>query len=305
MTAAEGRGDTGILGDDLADVFEAIGEAARERDKGVIFLFDEVQFLNKLELEALIGAVHRTVQRQLPVTFAGAGLPQLPGLAGDARSYAERLFKFPTIGELPAPEARQALSEPARAEGVAIDDAAIDWIVDYTEGYPYFIQENGRAAWNTASGDRITLAEARDARELVEIELDESFFRTRVQRSTPEELRYMRAMADWPVGPKGIRRRGRPHQGFRASRPSASTSHQQGSADTPRYGYAKFTVPSSTGCSGGSWHWTPPHQSEAQAQLRPSRGKSTVRQYIQGNRDQSGSRFSRNWSRPSTASSVM
>lgn len=242
--AAEGRGDTGILGDDLADVFEAIGEAARERETGVVFLFDEVQFLGKLELEALIGAVHRTVQRQLPVTFAGAGLPQLPGLAGEAKSYAERLFKFPTIGELPGPEARQALIEPARAEGVEIDEDAGDWIVDYTEGYPYFIQEYGRAAWNTADGDRITLTDARNAQELVETELDESFFRTRVQRSTTEELRYMRAMAE--LGPSAQKASDVADVLGKASEqvaPLRARLINKGLLFTPRYGYAKFTVP--------------------------------------------------------------
>lgn len=108
-----GRADSGSLNDDLADVFEAVGDAAAERGSGVVFLFDEVQFLSQIELEGLIGAVHRTVQRQLPITFAGAGLPQLPGLAGNAKSYAERLFKFPVIGELPADAAASALEEPA------------------------------------------------------------------------------------------------------------------------------------------------------------------------------------------------
>ncbi|MGL4744330.1 MAG: ATP-binding protein, partial [Dermatophilaceae bacterium] len=133
VDAAAGYGDTGILNDDLADVFEAIGRAATEQDTGVIFLFDEIQFLSKTELEALIGAVHRTVQRRLPVTFAGAGLPQLPGLAGEAKSYAERLFRFPMIGELPEDEARAALVEPARSEGVDYEPSAIAIILEYTE----------------------------------------------------------------------------------------------------------------------------------------------------------------------------
>ena len=179
-----GRGDTGILNEDLADVFEAIGEAAKEKDRGVIFLFDEIQFLSKTELEALIGAVHRTVQRQLPVTFAGAGLPQLPGLAGEAKSYAERLFKFPMIGELPDAAARAAVVEPARAEGVEYQADAVDRIVDYTEGYPYFLQEYGRAAWNLADGPTITRSDVEAAGDVVDAELDESFFRARVQRAS-------------------------------------------------------------------------------------------------------------------------
>jgi hypothetical protein len=244
VEAAMGRADTGNLNDDLADVFQAIGEAAKDHNRGAVFLFDEVQFLSKPELEALIGAVHRTVQRQLPVTFAGAGLPQLPGLAGEAKSYAERLFKFPTIGRLEPSDAAEALREPARSEGVEYDQAAIDHIVDYTEGYPYFIQEYGRAVWTNAPGPRITRADAQQARDLVEAELDQSFFRARVQRATPEELRYMRAMAE--LGPD-------PHKAADVADVLGRASEQiaplrarlisKGLLYTPRHGFATFTVP--------------------------------------------------------------
>jgi AAA ATPase domain len=241
---SSGRGDTGILNEDLADVFEAIGEAAQERHSGVIFLFDEIQFLHKKELEALIGAVHRTVQRRLPVTFAGAGLPQLPGLAADAKSYAERLFKFPMIGRLPDPAAHAAVIEPARAEGVHYEPAAVDTIVEYTEGYPYFIQEYGRAAWNVAAGPTITLDDLEAAATVVEAELDESFFRARVQRSSPEELRYMRAMAD--LGADAQRAGDVAHLLGKTSEqvaPIRARLISKGLLYTPQYGYAKFTVP--------------------------------------------------------------
>ena len=122
---------------------------------------------------------------------------ELPGLAGEAKSYAERLFKFPMIGELPPEAAAEALVEPARAEGVRFEEAAVALITEYTEGYPYFIQEFGRAVWNLAEGPEITREDADAALSIVEGELDESFFRARVQRSTPEELRYMRAMPRW------------------------------------------------------------------------------------------------------------
>lgn len=232
------------LSDDLADVFEAIGEAASDRDSGVVFLFDEIQFLSKAELEALIGAVHRTVQRQLPVTFAGAGLPQLPGLAGDAKSYAERLFKFPMIGELPPISAAEALTEPARAEGVTFHPDAVGEIVTYTDGYPYFLQEFGRAVWDLADGPTITKSDALSALDLVEAELDESFFRARVQRSTPEELRYLRAMAELGSAAQ---------KASEVADVLGKTSEQvaplrarlvnKGLLYTPRYGFAKFTVP--------------------------------------------------------------
>ncbi|WP_298801896.1 AAA family ATPase [uncultured Pseudokineococcus sp.] len=244
VEAEHGLADTGNLNDDLADVFEALGAAARERDRGVVFLFDEVQFLSKTELEALIGAVHRTVQRQLPVTFAGAGLPQLPGLAGDAKSYAERLFKFPEIGPLPPEAAAEALVEPARAEGVTFAAAAVTDVVSYTDGYPYFIQEFGRAVWDVAEGPTITAADARAAVDLVEAELDSSFFRSRVQRSTPEELRYMRAMAE--LGAEAQKASDVAEVLGKASEqvaPLRARLINKGLLYTPRYGYAKFTVP--------------------------------------------------------------
>ena len=239
-----GRADTGSLNDDLADLFEVLGEAASEHGRGVVFLFDEIQFLSKSELEALLGAVHRTVQRQLPVTFAGAGLPQLPGLAGEAKSYAERLFKFPMIGELPAIAAAEALTEPARAENVSFDYDAVGEIVTYTEGYPYFIQEFGRAVWDLAEGPVISKADAVAARQLVEAELDESFFRARVQRSTPEELRYMRAMAE--LGSEAQKASEVAEVLGRSSEqvaPLRARLINKGLLYTPRYGYAKFTVP--------------------------------------------------------------
>jgi hypothetical protein len=239
-----GKADTGILNDDLADVFEAVGEAAKETDRGVIFLFDEIQFLKKAELEALIGAVHRTVQRKLPVTFAGAGLPQLPGLAGDAKSYAERLFKFPMIRELPDAAAREAVVEPARAEGVEYESEAVDAIVRYTEGYPYFLQEYGRAAWNIAEGATITRADVQAAGDVVDAELDESFFRARVQRCSPEELRYMRAMAE--LGPEALKAGDVAQVLGKASEqvaPIRARLISKGLLYTPRHGYAKFTVP--------------------------------------------------------------
>ncbi|MDX6370874.1 MAG: hypothetical protein QOG93_2376 [Gaiellaceae bacterium] len=240
-----GRADTGNLNDDLADVFEAVGTAAAEKATGVVFLFDEIQFLSKRELEALIGAVHRTVQRQLPITFAGAGLPQLPGLAGEAKSYAERLFKFPMIGELDDEAAREALVEPAQAEDVHYEDDAVDLIVRYTEGYPYFIQEFGRSVWDLAEGpELITASEAASAQTLVEVELDESFFRARVGRSTPEELRYMRAMAQ--LGSDAQKASEVADVLGKASEqvaPLRARLINKGLLYTPRYGFAKFTVP--------------------------------------------------------------
>ena len=239
-----GRGNSGSLGDDLADVSQAIGEAAAEQGRGVVFLFDEIQFLERADLEGLIGAVHRTVQRQLPITFAGAGLPQLPGLAGTAKSYAERLFKFPSIGGLVGEAAVQALVEPARGEGIAFTDEAVERILTYTEGYPYFIQEYGRAVWNVAEHSPITGIDADDALLVVEAELDASFFRARVQRATREELRYMRAMAE--LGTQEQKASDVAEVLGRTSEqlgPIRARLINKGLLFTPRFGYARFTVP--------------------------------------------------------------
>jgi hypothetical protein len=197
----EGMADTGNLSDDLTDLLVALGEAARERETGVAFLVDEVQFLRAPEFEALIAGLHRTVQRQLPITLVGAGLPQLPRLAGEAKSYAERLFKFPRIGRLSPPQAEAALAEPAADLGVTFDPGAIDVIVDYTEGYPYFIQEYGKIAWDLApEGTTIGRRVVEEAQRAVETKLDESFFRVRAERTTELELRYLRAIAELGSG---------------------------------------------------------------------------------------------------------
>jgi hypothetical protein len=200
----EGQADSGNLSDDLTDLLVALGEAAAERETGVAFLVDEVQFLRARELEALIAGLHRTVQRQLPITFVGAGLPQLPRLAGEAKSYAERLFTFPRIGRLSEPEAEAALAEPAAALGVAFEPEAIDVIVAYTEGYPYFIQEYGKLVWDLApEGAPISRRVAEEAQRAVEAKLDESFFRVRAERTTELELRYLRAAAELGPGEHG------------------------------------------------------------------------------------------------------
>jgi hypothetical protein len=196
----EGQADSGNLGDDLTDLLVALGEAALERETGVAFLIDEVQFLRAVEFEALIAGLHRTVQLQLPITLVGAGLPQLPRLAGEAKSYAERLFKFPRIGQLAPAEAKAALAEPAAARGVTFDPGAIDAIVAYTEGYPYFIQEYGKIVWDVSpEGEPISRSVTEAAQGAVEAKLDESFFRVRAERTTDLELEYLRAMAE--LGP--------------------------------------------------------------------------------------------------------
>lgn len=195
VEAAQGFADHGDLGLDVSDLLVAVGEAAEALEKGVVLLFDEVQFLQRSQLEALIGALHKIVQRKLPVTMVAAGLPQIAELAGDAKSYSERLFKFPVIASLGEADARRAFSEPAAREDVPFEEAALDLAVSTTGGYPYFIQELGYAVWGVASGDRVTRDDVVSAISIYESKLDSSFFRVRLDRATELERVYLRAMA--------------------------------------------------------------------------------------------------------------
>lgn len=191
-----GVADSGDLEADLVSLFESIAEAAQERRRGVALLIDEVQYLKKRELSALIVAMHRLQQRQLPFVFVGAGLPTLPGLAGNAKSYAERLFSYPDLGALSKEDSISALVEPVREQSVAFTEEALEEIFFQTQGYPYFIQEWGYQSWNIATTSPITLDDVHRATAMVIPRLDESFFRVRYDRLTPSESRYLRAMAE-------------------------------------------------------------------------------------------------------------
>lgn len=241
---AAGFADSGHLDDDLTDVFVALGEAAQEHGSGVVFLVDEVQFLDAPGFEALIAAIHKTVQRQLPVTLVGAGLPQLPRLAGEAKSYAERLFRFPVIGRLSSEQACAALAEPARHLGVDFDPDALSAVVDFTEGYPYFLQEYGNALWDRIDESPVTARDVSLAQAAVEAKLDGGFFRVRVERTSELEQRYLRAMAE--LGPEPQRAKDVAALLGRTSEQLAPTRArliEKGLLYTPGRGLAAFTVP--------------------------------------------------------------
>lgn len=198
IDAELGTADSGDLENDLPNVFIAVAEAAHERKIPVALLIDELQYLNTKELSALIMAMHKMQQARLPLVLLGAGLPILPRLAGESKSYAERLFSFPKIGALSQEDAFTALREPTAAAGVAFDDDALEEIFRLTEGYPYFLQEWGYQAWNRAAASPITLAIVRDATTTVIQRLDQNFFRVRFDRMTTAEKRFLRAMAELP-----------------------------------------------------------------------------------------------------------
>ncbi|MFT4165540.1 MAG: AAA family ATPase [Microlunatus sp.] len=244
LDAWTGLADRGDLSHDLTDLLVALGEAAQEQGRGVVLLFDEVQFLSKDQLEALISALHKTVQRELPITMVAAGLPQIAELAGDAKSYAERLFEFPEIGNLQPEDARRALAEPAAQEGARFSDPALDLAVKVTGGYPYFLQELGYAVWGLAEGPSITVEDVESSLPLYESKLDSSFIRVRLDRATELQRVYLRAMAE--LGPE-------PQKAAEVAQIMGRTSPQvaptraelisMGLLYTPEHGYAAFTVP--------------------------------------------------------------
>jgi len=196
-----GLADNGDLEGDLSVLLEQVGRAAQSADTAVVLFLDELQYLPGYQFAALISALHRCAQRKLPVTVVGAGLPQLRGLAGNAKSYAERLFDFPTIGALSGSEARLAIQKPAQQEGVDVTDGAIAEILKRTQGYPYFLQEWGKHSWDVALQTPIAEDDVREASLQAIAALDESFFRVRFNRLTPLEKKYLRAMAELGPGP--------------------------------------------------------------------------------------------------------
>lgn len=196
-----GLADNGDLEHDLQALLEAAGAAAQQADTALVIFIDELQYVAETELAALITALHRTAQRRLPVMLVGAGLPQLPGRMGDAKSYAERLFDFPEVGPLSPEAAKLALAKPAQDNQIEITAEALDLIVAETRCYPYFLQEWGKHAWQVAEASPIAVDDVRRASALAVAALDESFFRVRFDRLTPTEKRYLRAMAELGPGP--------------------------------------------------------------------------------------------------------
>ena len=244
VDAETGTADSGKLSRDLADLFIAAGEAAKARDTAIVILIDEFQNLSGEDFEALIMAIHRIDQKQLPLMVVGAGLPLLIKLTGDAKSYSERLFDYPEIGPLDEAEAHRALVAPAREGGIEFDDEAVRHIIDRTKGYPYFLQEWGYQAWNCADGSPITAGDVGQAEQRAVERVDKNFFRSRYERLSDPQKTYLRAMARLGLGP---------HKTGDVADVMGKTSSQLGPTRdalitngmiySPKYGYAAFTVP--------------------------------------------------------------
>ncbi|MCZ4307022.1 ATP-binding protein [Zoogloeaceae bacterium G21618-S1] len=239
-----GVADSGDLEMDLTDLFTALGTASAERNTAIVLAIDELQYVPERELSALITALHTINQKQLPITLIAAGLPQLLGQMGQAKSYAERLFEFVPIDRLPDDEATRALCVPAQAQGVEYTKPAVHEVLEQTQGYPYFLQEWGKQAWAVADSSPIDDDDARTATELALAELDASFFRVRFDRLTPAEKRYVRAMAE--LGP-GAHRSGEIakvlDKPINSVAPTRAALIKKGMVFSPAHGDTAFTVP--------------------------------------------------------------
>lgn len=239
-----GLADNGNLEQDLQALLEATGVAAQAAETSLMMFIDELQYVEEEQLAALITALHRCAQRRLPVGLVGAGLPQLRGRMGEAKSYAERMFDFPEVGPLPPEAARIAIRKPVNELGVEITEDAVEDIVRKTHGYPYFLQEWGKHAWDAAAESPITAEDVHAAASSAIAALDESFFRVRFDRLSPAQKNYLRAMAALGPGPHRsgdiAERLGRK---VTSLGPTRSELIRKGMVWSPNHGDTAFTVP--------------------------------------------------------------
>jgi hypothetical protein len=239
-----GLADNGDLDNDLQELMLASGRAAQAADSVLVLFIDELQYVREPELAALITALHRCSQERVPVAMVAAGLPQLLGQTGNAKSYAERLFEFPMVGALSSPAAREALEIPASVEGVLFEPDAVERILEQTQRYPYFLQEWGKHSWEAATASPITLDDVEAGSQLALSALDASFFMVRFDRLTPSEKRYLRAMAELGKGPH---RSGDIAEMLRREvtslAPTRSSLITKGMVWSPSHGETAFTVP--------------------------------------------------------------
>jgi AAA ATPase domain len=237
-----GLADNGDLEHDLQALFEQVGQAAKAAGTAEAIFIDELQYVAEDQLAVLITAMHRIEQQQLPVVLVGAGLPQLRGRMGNAKSYAERLFNFPEIGPLPQSAAERAIRVPLQKEDVDID--ALSHLVEVTRGYAYFLQQWGFHTWEQAARSPIGIDAVQRASASAVAALDESFFRVRFDRLTPKEKRYLRAMAELGPGPH---RSGDIATCYPAKvtslAPTRSSLIAKGMIWSPNHGDTAYTVP--------------------------------------------------------------
>jgi hypothetical protein len=244
VAPAQGRGDSGELESDLSELIKDLAEAAQEQNRGLAILIDEAQDLNNDELKALCAICHQGGQRDWPFLLALAGLPNLPKLLSEAKSYAERLFTYREITQLEQDAARQALTKPAATEGVSWEEAAVSYVVKETRSYPYFLQEYGQATWNAADGTTLTYDDARVGAVSGQAHLDAGFYRGRWERAAPAQRAYLEAMAQDGEGPSQsgavATRLGKTPTGVGPIRDSLI---KKGLIYSPEHGQIAYTVP--------------------------------------------------------------
>jgi hypothetical protein len=244
VAPAQGRGDSGELESDLSELIKDLAEAAQEQNRGLAILIDEAQDLNNDELKALCAICHQGGQRDWPFLLALAGLPNLPKVLSEAKSYAERLFTYREITQLEQDAARQALTKPAATEGVSWEEAAVSYVVKETRSYPYFLQEYGQATWNAAGGTTLTYDDARVGAVSGQAHLDAGFYRGRWERAAPAQRAYLEAMAQDGEGPSQsgevATRLGKTPTGVGPIRDSLI---KKGLIYSPEHGQIAYTVP--------------------------------------------------------------
>lgn len=239
-----GLADNGDLETDLSALLVEAGQAAKAAKTVLIMFIDELQYVKHEQFAALIAALHRCAHLKLPITIVGAGLPQILAIAGDAKSYAERLFDYPLVDKLNREAAQVAIRKPAQDLDVAYEDAAVEEIIKQTQGYPYFLQEWGKHAWEAASNSPITLGDVLRANQLTIATMDESFFKTRLERTKPSEKRYLRAMAELGAGPHRSGDIAQKLQGKTSTfAPVRASLISKGIIWSPIHGDTAFTVP--------------------------------------------------------------
>ena len=195
VNPANGISDTGNLANDMTELFLALGMIAQKQNKGVVLFIDEIQYIKDDEFEALMEAIHRTNQKNYPIVIFSAGLPKIAKIAGDVKSYAERLFDFIEIDSLNNEEAKLALIEPAKRFQINYTDEAINKIIEITQGYPYFLQEYGKWVWECKKEESIIdIKIVNKAYDKFEQSLDKAFFKVRHDRATAREIEFMTAM---------------------------------------------------------------------------------------------------------------
>lgn len=244
VEAEPGLVDTGNLEHDLPEMFSLIGKAAQAAGRGWLLLIDEVHYLSEADLSALIVALHRISQEGLPVVMVGAGLPQVARLAGDAKSYAERLFQYPSVGALDPDSARQAIEKPIVEANAKITKDALDLIVQRTQGYPFFLQEWGSITWNDTDGVEISHADADSSYVQTLASLDQGFFKVRMDRLTKAEIQFVKAMAQLGDGPYSVSDIAQAMKRTQKSLgPSRANIIAKGMIYSTDHGYLDFTVP--------------------------------------------------------------